>query len=54
MKAAIVVVDLLDRSAAHKREVHESCLALYRKNAPVPLLRVGAIPGVSLPLNLFR
>ena len=33
-------VILEDCSAAHKREVHESSLALYRKNPLWPLLRV--------------
>lgn len=33
-------VILEDASAAHKPEVHQACLALYRKNALWPLLRV--------------
>lgn len=33
-------VILEDCSAAHKPEVHEACLGLYRKNALWPLLRV--------------
>ena len=33
-------VILEDAAAAHKREVHEACLALYRKNAVWPRLRV--------------
>lgn len=31
---------LSDVSAAHKREVHEVCLGLYRRSALTPLLRV--------------
>ncbi len=41
---AAVIVE--DATTAHKEEVHQSCLALYRNGPLHPLLSVGTVDGV--------
>jgi nicotinamidase/pyrazinamidase len=45
------VVILEDCCASFSREMHESCLAIYRKNPLYPLLRVMTLEAFLAEMN---